>query len=109
MEDEAAYSYFISTARSSLYKAKASIETKAYKDAILNLYKAEEWRDYFTAADSKFKTDTFTKEIEGIKLEIKKSALQDNVDLDSILQSLNIKRDMSSNLELKYHSSILPE
>ena len=55
------------------------------------------------------KTDTFTKEIEGIKFEIKKSALQDNVDLDSILQSLNIKNDMSSNLELKYHSPILPE
>lgn len=109
MEDEAAYIYLISTARSSLYKAKDSIKIKAYKEAILSLYKAEEWRDYFTAADSKFKTSQFAEEVEQIKSKIKKSALKDKVDLDSLLESLNLKNSMSPNLELKYHSSILPE
>ena len=110
MEDEAAYMEFISIARSFLNKARYNIENKLYKDAVLNLYRAEEWRDYFIVDNPQFKKSPFAKEVEKTRSELKKMVSKDKVDLDSILKSLDLKNVMSSSLELTYHktSPVIP-
>ena len=110
MEDEAAFMYFNSIAQGFLNKTKYNIENKLYKDALSNLYKAEEWRDYFILTDPEFKKSPFAKEIQKARYELKKAVSKDKVDLDSILQSLNLKNVMASNLELTYHktSPVIP-
>ena len=64
MEDEAAFMYFNSIAQGFLNKTKYNIENKLYKDALSNLYKAEEWRDYFIVVDPQSKKSSFAKEIQ---------------------------------------------
>ena len=110
MEDEAASMYFDSIASSFLNNARYNIENKVYKDALSNLYKAEEWRDYFIVTGSQSKKSSFAKEIQKARYELKKAVSKDKVDLDSILQSLNLKNVMASNLELTYHktSPVIP-
>ena len=86
-----------------LYKLTSTqnyVDSKQYKDAILNLYKAEEWCEYFSAVDPKFEKDNFFfKDVENVRSELKKVALKDKVSLDSLLNSLNLA--MTPNLELK--------
>ncbi|EEZ92971.1 MAG: hypothetical protein BJBARM4_0355 [Candidatus Parvarchaeum acidiphilum ARMAN-4] len=110
MEDEAAFMYFNSIAQGFLNKTEYNIENKLYKDALSNLYKAEEWRDYFILTDPEFKKSPFAKEIQKARYELKKAVSKDKVDLDSILKSLNLKKIMSSSLELTYHktSPVIP-
>ena len=101
MEDGAANALFYREASFTLLKAKNYVDSKQYKDAILNLYKAEEWCEYFSAVDPKFEKDNFfLKDVENVRSELKKVALKDKVSLDSLLNSLNLA--MTPNLELKY-------
>ncbi len=107
MEDGAADALFYREARFTLLKTKNYLDSKQYKDAILNLYKAEEWCEYFSAVDPKFEKDgSFLKDVEKVRSELKKVALKDKVSLDSLLNSLNLA--MTSNLELKYHRRSYP-
>ena len=79
MEDEAAFWYFNSIASSFLNNARYNIENKVYKDAVLNLYKAEEWRDYFIVTGSQSKKSSFAKEIQKARYELKKAVSKDKV------------------------------
>jgi hypothetical protein len=107
MEDGAADALFYREARFTLLKTKNYLDSKQYKDAILNLYKAEEWCEYFSAVDPKFEKDnSFLKDVEKVRSKLKKVALKDKVSLDSLLNSLNLA--MTSNLELKYHRRSYP-
>lgn len=108
MEDEVALYELLSEARYFLSETNTEIGNKSYKNALLNLYRAEEYNAYLIAEDPTFKKSLFAKEVEKTKSKLKKSASKEKVDLDFLLKSLGLEGNMSSTLELKYRSPTLP-
>ena len=108
MEDEVALYELLSEARYFLSETNTEIGDKSYSNALLNLYKVEEYNAYLIAEDPTFKKSLFAKEVEKTKSKLKKSASKEKVDLDFLLKSLGLEGNMSSTLELKYRSPTLP-
>lgn len=109
MEDEVALRELLSEARYFLSETNTKIGDKSYKNALLNLYRAEEYNAYLIAQDPALQKSLFAKEVEETKSKLKKLASKERVDLDFLLKSLGLEDNMSSTLELKYRSPTLPD